>query len=68
MLGQEALLEAVAKSFGVKIFVDKNELANYYGDLEVVAPDFLTDNNESTRFEVLFIDPYFHKNNYGVLM
>ena len=53
MLGQEQLLEAVADCFGVKIFVDKIRLSNYYGDLEVVAPNFLTNDQEVTRFEVL---------------
>lgn len=52
MLGQETLLEAVAKSLGVKIFVDRSRLSNYYGDLEVVSPTFLTAEKESTRFEV----------------
>lgn len=53
MLGQETLLEAVAKDFCVKIFVDKDRLSNYYADLEMIAPEFLTTDKESTRFEVL---------------
>lgn len=52
MLGQETLLEAVAESFGVKIYVDKNRLSNYYGDLEVIDPNFLAVDQEATRFEV----------------
>lgn len=53
MLGQETLLEAIAKDFCVKIFVDKDRLSNYYADLEVIAPEFLTTDKESTRFEVI---------------
>jgi len=53
MLGQEILLETIARDFGVKIFVDKDQVSNYYADLEMIAPDFLTTDKESTRFEVL---------------
>lgn len=52
MLGQETLLEAIAKDFCVRIFIDKDRLSNYYADLEVIAPEFLTTDRESTRFEI----------------
>lgn len=52
MLGQETLLEAVANSFGQKIFINKDGLSRYLADLEVVASDFWTSDSESTRFEV----------------
>lgn len=52
MLGQETLLEAVANSFGQKIFINKDGLSRYLADLEVVASDFWTSDSESTRFEI----------------
>lgn len=53
MLGQEPLLEAIARDFDLKIFVDKDRVSKYYADLEVLAPNFVTTDRESTRFEVL---------------
>lgn len=52
LLGQETLLNSLCNCFGCKIYVDKHNLADFYGTLAVVAPNLITDDPQSTRFHV----------------
>ena len=54
LLGQELLLNELSCTFGVKIYVDKIALPDFYGSLNIVAPDLVTDDPTSTRLHVCF--------------
>ena len=52
LLGQELLLSRLSCAFGVKIYVDKVALPDFYGSLNIISPDLVTDDPTSTRFHV----------------
>ncbi|MCO5597888.1 hypothetical protein L7F22_051973 [Adiantum nelumboides] len=52
LLGQELLLRSLSCAFGLKIYLDKRTLADFYGSLCEVAPDLITDDPKATRLHV----------------
>lgn len=48
LLGHEELYCSLAEYFKTKIFLDKQALPEYYADLMIVAPEMVTEDQEST--------------------